>query len=165
MTEKMTGLNFSHFSVIFSCPKLLECSYLWAHKKHTTMKKLITLALLTVIALVVSFPTTSFAGNNENSQTVYLRKKKGHKQNLDNDGIRIPSRPLVCLISSTQFQSDLISDEIDAYEIWDVTGDNCLVVFGEDYDFCQYLFNVPGEYEIRIITGDYAYVGYISTLQ
>ena len=36
--------------------------------------------------------------------------------------------------------------------------------FLEDIPFCQYLFNTPDNYQIRISTTDFILIGYISTL-
>ena len=40
----------------------------------------------------------------------------------------------------------------------------CKASFLEDIPFCQYLFNTPDNYQIRISTTDFILIGYISTL-
>lgn len=128
------------------------------------MRKIITLALITVLTFIAFNPINCRAEDEEQVTVTLSKQKKEPQPKPDNDGPRIPPRHVICIISQTGMHSSIDSDEIIDYEIWDKDGVVCFASYIDDQSFCQYLFNVPGNYQIRIATDDYVYVGYISTL-
>lgn len=120
--------------------------------------------LLAVLSLFIACPATSFAKDKAEYTMAMTKKKKGQKNDLDPKGVRLPPRPIIVTISSSGIQSDINPDEIISYEVWDIDGNTCQASFCEEHPFCQYIFNAPGEYQINMVTDDYVFVGYISTL-
>lgn len=112
----------------------------------------------------MSFPAEGIAGNGT-CHSVFLKKQyKEHKQDLDPEGVRMPPRNITCFITPDEFQSEIDPNDIISYEVWNEAGDICKATFIEDIPFCQYLFNSPDNYQIRISTTDFIFIGYISTL-
>lgn len=78
---------------------------------------------------------------------------------------RTPSRPIVCTISETEgIVTDVVIEGILAYELWDADGETCVAEFADSGLAAAYIYAVPGEYQLRIVTSDYSYIGYITTL-
>lgn len=91
-------------------------------------------------------------------------------QEIENDehskGHRIPPRPICCNIDS-EAGTITLSKDIEAvisYEIWDESATACLAYYADEAAFIDHLFTIPGDYQIRIVTDDYTYTGYVSTL-
>lgn len=83
----------------------------------------------------------------------------------DNGGRRTPPMPIPCTVSETEgITADIDEADIIAYEIWDAEGTGCEASYGENSDAATYLLSIPGEYQLRIVTSEYSYIGYISTL-
>lgn len=133
-------------------------------KKQKDMKKFLTSVLTMAMMLFVAFPANGMAQDPAFLSVPLKKQKKEHNQELDPEGVRMPSRNIICLISIDEFRSDIDPDEILSYEVWDDTNQICKASFINDKPFCQYLFNSPGDYCIRISTADFVYVGFISTL-
>lgn len=75
---------------------------------------------------------------------------------------RIPSRPLLCIIS-IEDGMDIPSfdkDNLLIFEIYDSAG-ICCGTFSSEDDFTEQLFSLSGFYEIRFITTDYIFKGYL----
>ncbi len=76
--------------------------------------------------------------------------------------IRIPGAPVQCTIDATagiQFVG-MEKPEILTFELYDLSG-ACMAVFGDEDSFLDFLFAQSGEYQIRLVTANWAYVGYI----
>jgi len=129
------------------------------------MKRFVTFPFIMMMMFSIALPMTIMA-DNAPSQTIPLKKKpkKDHNQELNFIGNRMPSRPIFCTISEDGIQSGINPDEIILFEIWDPMNDVCQVSYTEEVDFIQHLFQQPGEYQIMLITDNYYFVGYISTL-
>lgn len=102
----------------------------------------------------------SVADNNEPIPVLLDRE---HNELPDRWGERMPPRPIQCFIS----QSDGITigidkDDIIAFELWDVNAQHCIASFTDETSFLNLLFNSIGEFQIRFLTIDYRYIGYIS---
>lgn len=128
------------------------------------MKQVLTSVLTIAMMLFVTFPTTCMAQTSEFLSVPLKKQKKEYNQELDTEGVRMPSRNIICLISINEFRSEIDPDDIISYEIWDETNQICKASFINEKPFCQYLFDSPDDYCIRISTGDFIYVGFISTL-
>ncbi len=84
-----------------------------------------------------------------------MPEEEGHGQ-------RMPGRKQNCTVdpvSGVQFVG-MEKPDILSFEVYDLSG-ACVAVFGDEAAFLEYLFAQSGEYQIRLITADWAYVGYI----
>ena len=80
----------------------------------------------------------------------------------DLPGSRTPSQKVQCTIDATagiQFVG-MEKPEILTFEIYDLSG-ACVAVFGDEDSFLDFLFAQSREYQIRLVTASWAYVGYI----
>lgn len=131
------------------------------------MKKSFILPFIPILMIIALFPALPFAGNRTTTYNVPLQKvkNKDHNQQLDYDGRRCPSHPIICTIQDDGIICDISTEDIISYEIWtnDINENVCLAYFNNDIDFSQYLFSLSGNYQIRITTEYYYFIGYIST--
>lgn len=121
------------------------------------MKKLAYLILSLVFFL--GWPTQTF-GSNSKSRTVSLKKQSGHTQQMDREGMRCPARNLICVITEDEFISEIDSNSIESFEIWDEEGQLCLLTSPDVIDFCNFLWINVDNYQIRIVTNEEIYIGY-----
>ena len=128
------------------------------------MKLVFTLVFALATMLFVTLPATCMAEDTAFLSVPLKKQKKEHNQELDPEGVRMPSRNIICLISAEEFRSEIDPDDIISYEIWDEANQICKASFINEKPFCQYLFDSPDDYCIRISTGDFIYVGFVSTL-
>lgn len=124
-----------------------------------------------VILMLLFTPNMTMALdlNNTTTYTVKMQKQQHEKlkkgDQTSRNGNRIPSCPIICTISETDgIQIDLCNDDIYAYEVWNETAETCFASYNDETDFVQYIFSIPGTYQIKLITEEYVYTGYISTL-
>lgn len=126
------------------------------------MKKFLTLILITLSCSV------TFALNNGQSVQIPLYKSSdtsNHDRKPDesrNVRHRIPSRPILCLISVEDGVTfdDGSNPDIISYEIKDADN-NPVAVTGDEADFIQTLFSLTGEYVIQLRTDECVYYGSI----
>lgn len=130
------------------------------------MKRLSTLVLIIAVTLFASFSEECFAENDgATPKPVTLKKtKKERAPDKDPQGVRVPPRDIIAIITVDEFQSAIDPDDIISYEVWDETEAVCIASFSEDSPFCQFLFNTSGNYLIKILTEHYIYIGFISTI-
>jgi len=138
----------------------------FAHKttKISLMKKLFTLTHIIILMLLATFPLELFAGNDSNTVAVYLYKQyKDNTEEEDDEGNRIPARPVQCYISeSTGIDIPAVDkSDITSFEVYSENG-ICLASLTEESEFVSFLFSLSEPVEIRIITDLYIYHGYIS---
>lgn len=73
--------------------------------------------------------------------------------------------PIPCTVSEAEGITAAINEaDILAYEIWDAEGGACVASYVEGADAATHLLSTPGEYQLRIVTSEYSYIGYITTL-
>ena len=87
--------------------------------------------------------------------------EKEHNE-YEEKGHRTPPRDVQCTIDAAagiQFVG-MEKLEILTFEIYDLSG-ACVAVFGDEDSFLDFLFAQSGEYQIRLVTANWAYVGYI----
>ena len=77
-------------------------------------------------------------------------------------GYRVPAAPVICTID---FESHRIATsipyEIIAYELWDEDGTAQIVSFASDYDLVEYMSCMSGAFQLRLVSSERTYVGYI----
>ena len=150
----------SFFIVVFFCFLLI-----FAAKLFIIMKK--PLIILSIIFIVNTFaiPISVFA--DDPIETIILDKQPKEKDPNNRpgnnpDGNRMPPRPILCTISIEHgIECEIAAEETLSYEIRTEDG-ICLASFTDESDFIQMLFSVPGNYQIRFLTDDYIYTGYIA---
>ena len=134
------------------------------------MKSILNLPII-IIMMLLSFPIDIIAGNPYQSYTVTLHRQPSnmdengkHEWDIDPEGHRLPSRPIECTISQDSGVTIYdCPDEIVSYEIWDADGNTCLSLCTDESDFLNDLFSLTGDFQIRLKTSDYTYIGYLST--
>lgn len=131
------------------------------------MKQISSFALIIAFTLLLfaSSPIECVASSTTRHSVPLKKEKKENNPELSPIGSRIPARDIIAIISPDEFQSGIDPNDIISYEIWDESDNTCLASFSEDIHFCQYLFNTPDYYLIKIFTADYIYVGFISTIE
>ncbi len=110
--------------------------------------------------------SSSMIAENKTTYKVPMRKEqnKTPDQQLDYDGRRLPPQPIICTINENDVITDIPSEEIISYELWNNTGDICIISCSSTHEFIEYLFSFPDNYQIKIVTEDFCLVGYISTI-
>ena len=119
-----------------------------------------------VAATIACAPISAFGF----SKTVHLSlspvlvSSEPEKEPIEEEegGKHIPPRPVQCTIDATagiQFVG-MEKPEILTFEIYDLSG-ACVAVFGDEAAFLDFLFAQSGEYQIRLVTAGWAYIGYI----
>lgn len=127
-----------------------------------------TLKVLVVLTLFfVSFSNELYAQDDQTTITVNLRKGKGNAGDKPEipvkGGTKTPLRWLLCWINPTiGVQIENCDEEINSYEIWDASSVACSFATTTEYDFVDTLFTLSGDYQIRFVTDDFVYEGYIS---
>lgn len=130
--------------------------------------KTILKSLVVIIILLITFPVfQSNADPTPQTIPVELKKKPNPYPDPDPDPHvdRKPSMPIPCFLSlENGIQCDFISEEILTYEIWNEDDSFCMASYMDEEDFIYHIFYIPGDYLIKLVTQDYIYFGYISTL-
>lgn len=131
------------------------------------MKKFFTIVASMFLSL--SFGE-AFASNYTLSYSINLIKTYNDEPNHSScpqttKGRRSPQMPIPCIVSEAEGITVAIDEaDILAYEIWDAEGSACVASYVEGSDAATHLLSTPGEYQLRIITNEYSYIGYITTL-
>lgn len=87
--------------------------------------------------------------------------------NPGHEGDRSTGKFGICTISSvigTQ-SSLLLYDEVESYEIWDKSGENLIGRFFTKDDFLNEIELFRTDCQIKIITEQYIYIGFINSIE
>lgn len=133
------------------------------------MKKLSLITLVTAIMFMALQPITLSAETALKVYQTEVRKQPtptigNQNEEEDNEGQRVPSRPMACTISiSSGITIYGCSDEIESYELWDAEGNNCLAVETNEMEFVNAIFSYDKDCQIRMKIADspYSYIGYV----
>lgn len=112
-------------------------------------------------------PSTVHAVGENVSHVIQMRKRPSttidREIDIDCEGHRMPSRPILCSISnSTGIDiASIDKNEIQSFEIYD-NQDICIYSSPNDLDFIHMLFSLNGSFELRFVIDEYILVGYIS---
>lgn len=125
------------------------------------------LKLLTIImGLLGHYPLLLTADNGATIHNVNMEKKPKEKPErkpeYNRPGNRAPSHPVLCTISMEDGIMADFADSILTYEVWAPGTNSCIINCSDEEIFIDYLFNVPGDYEIRLSTDEYFYIGFLS---
>lgn len=82
---------------------------------------------------------------------------------IDDEGRRMPPRPVECTISRNSGVNiqNVASEDISYFEIYDEYG-ICLGAFGDAVSFTDFFFSCSGELEVRFHTSQHVFRGYTS---
>lgn len=127
------------------------------------MKKFVTFIAIVIACLF------AVQAANYTSYSITLIKTYNDEPTLskgpDKGGHRTPPMPIPCTVSEAEGITAAIGEaDIIAYEIWDAEGSVCEASYVEGADAATHLLSTPGEYQLRIVTSEYSYIGYITTL-
>lgn len=127
------------------------------------MKKFVILIAIVIACLF------AVQAANYTSYSITLIKTYNDEPTLskgpDKGGHRTPPMPVPCTVNEAEGITAAIDEaDIIAYEIWDAEGAACVASYVEDTDAATHLLSTPGEYQLRIVTSEYSYIGYITTL-
>lgn len=122
------------------------------------MKQLIII-LISVLGILYSSAQT--AGTPPPQKTVPVKKEP--KKELPPKGWRVPGHIMYCSISVENGVElpGVAKEEIDSFEVYDDAG-FCLAIFSDESNFIEFFFeNSEIIGEVRFLTTNYIYVGYL----
>lgn len=127
------------------------------------MKKLFRFSISLSLATLSIFATHAATQDDTSLEVpLYKTQYSEHNKQLDPDGRRSPSIPVMCLITPDGIFTDMFSPETtDLYEIYGIDGEFCHLSTASEQVFVEYLFSNPQECQIRILTGEYCWTGYV----
>lgn len=127
--------------------------------------KILKFMMVAIMMLWLALPSQAVA---DQSVTVSMtksttNKKEGPEYPEKNDrGRRQPAMPIVCVIDATSgiTFTDAETPEFVIYEICDNSG-MTFASFADEESFISTLFSLSGEYQLRLVSDDYIYQGWI----
>lgn len=126
------------------------------------MKKIFS--ILTIAVCLLFAHSTAFSNSTDTDQiTVTLQPEDDPDiPDLPVKGPRMPAPVSLCIIDFCSHSIEFSRvDVIINYELWDEEGTVILASYDNDYDMVMYLANLSGCYQLRLITQDCLYRGYI----
>lgn len=129
------------------------------------MNRLITIPIIAMLMVYVTFPSHAMA-MNETIYTISMQKSSkeqpSHNKRLDDEGRRSSPAPIFCILNHTSGIEVMgLSEDIIGYEIWDVASEIKLASFSEEAEFLDFLFLQVGNFQIKLETENYFVSGYI----
>lgn len=77
-------------------------------------------------------------------------------------GRRTPARHIYCLIDFDVKGISIENDtEILSYELWNEEGESLIVAYPEDEQMVEFMSGLKGTYQLRLVTEECLYVGYV----
>jgi len=125
------------------------------------MKKLHTY-LMIALSLIMGFGITANAEISSNQLIVYLNSDDYDIPEESPKGWRAPSKPATCTIDFTTLSitSNRVSSVL-SYELWDEEGETSIAAYPSDSELVQFMTGLDGVYQLRLVTDEYIYIGYI----
>ena len=122
--------------------------------------------MLIMTLVMSSFPLSLAANSSSVSYTVTLQQQqnptKDHNQQLDKDGQRMPARPVVVYISTTEgvYSSYFDIEDVISYSILDSNGQLSFSTYDVS-DFINYLVSCNGVIGIQLELVEYNLEGWL----
>lgn len=116
-----------------------------------------------LLIAIVLFSTKAYAANEENI-TIPMTQTDDDPGKLDrpSKGHRLLRAPIICTINFAEGTVDAsIASEILSYEVWDAEGGCIVASFTTDSGMVEFLSTASGCYQLRLVTDDYSYAGYL----
>ncbi|MFG6425662.1 hypothetical protein [Lepagella muris] len=120
------------------------------------MKKVSTLTFIITLMISTLFSKSAIA-ENQDTYNVPMQKVESYK--IDRDGRRSIAHPIICVINRDGTVSGIQPEEINTYEIWDNTGEICIMSSSSPKEFTDFIFTYPDNYQIRITADDFYLIG------
>ena len=124
------------------------------------MKKLLKSLCFILLAMIA--PVSIIAGNT--SKTISVKKVAKERKNSE-EGIRIPSRTINCVMDMENGIQPIDTSDIESYEVWDSNDNTMIASFGDEFEFICYIFGDHPQCIIKLCASDYMYVGYVEASQ
>ncbi|WP_290464664.1 hypothetical protein [uncultured Muribaculum sp.] len=130
------------------------------------MKTIYYIQMLIMTLVMSSFPLSLAANGSSVSYTVTLQQQqkptKDHNQQLDKDGQRMPARPVVVYISTTEgiYSSYFDIEDVISYSILDSNGQLSFSTYDVS-DFINYLVSCNGVIGIQLELVEYNLEGWL----
>ncbi|QCD43754.1 hypothetical protein E7747_16375 (plasmid) [Duncaniella dubosii] len=130
------------------------------------MKTIYYIQMLIMTLVMSSFPLSLAANSSSVSYTVTLQQQqkptKDHNQQLDKDGQRMPARPVVVYISTTEgvYSSYFDIEDVISYSILDSNGQLSFSTYDVS-DFINYLVSCNGVIGIQLELVEYNLEGWL----
>ena len=122
------------------------------------MKNFINHLLSALCLIFVSLPIFAESGSLTIDVTTIDENREEHPEK----GPRTPSAPTVCTIDFDNHRIETsIPYAVTAYELWEDEGIAIIVSYPSDYDMVEYMSGQTGVYQLRIVTSDGTYAGYL----
>lgn len=101
------------------------------------------------------------SAENSNSKTFPLKKERREKTELPPDpwNHRMPSAPVMCIISENGIFIDGVGYHFNLYEVYDEDG-TCLISSSSEEDFITFIFIVDENVEVRLYTDNFVFYGW-----
>ena len=120
------------------------------------MKNFINHLLSALCLIFISLPI--FAEDHSSSMQIFISEQPDEH----NKGTRTPAAPTVCTIDFDNHRIETsIPYAVTAYELWEDEGIAIIVSYPSDYDMVEYMSGQTGVYQLRIVTSDGTYAGYL----
>ena len=131
------------------------------------MKTTIFRLLIMIIGLFAFCSLYCNAEKNRVYSFMIYEYSKEDYTNPEHEGDRSTGKSGICTISSViGTQSSLLSyDEVESYEIWDKSGENLIGRFFTKDDFLNEIELFRTDCQIKIITKQYIYIGFINSIE
>lgn len=124
------------------------------------MKSIVTILFLFLSAMYMNISATD---SDEIFVTVTESDSEHEHKYSDDKGKRSLPNILLCVINFSNRTIDIAtSSNIVRYEIWDNSDEMLMNSFYNDTETVEYLAEISGCYQIRIITESHIYVGIIN---
>lgn len=129
------------------------------------MKRFLTFTLILVSVLLSLKTAAASKRASVGILTQTLPMINDEEKTDDEDPVRhrIPTVPTYLTIDfENAAVYGIASDTVSVFEVWNKDGETLLAAFCRDEDFVKYLDSLEGEFQLRLHTSEYVYVGYIS---
>ena len=114
-----------------------------------------------IIALIVNVPFNSYSSEYDEI-SISIKQFDNDYEEIPEKGHRTSPTYGTCVIDFSNFA---IATEripiIISYELWDGTGEEFVVSYPNDYDMVVYMSSLTGCYQLRLVTAESTYIGYI----
>ncbi len=164
--EKNAEIISALFSVlIYLTGYIFVCNFAY-ESTPINMKKLAITIMCLLLAVNFAALETKASQNDETQVVILLQKQTPpdepvYPDDLDPEGRRLPSKPIMCIISPDGILIDGIDNaDILLYEAYDELG-SALVSTSSEYEFVKFVLSSSETIEIHLYLQDYILCGYL----
>ncbi len=127
------------------------------------MKKIIFTLIASTGLLFANTANAANAAGRIATVTVMLAQQQNEpdKKTQPSKGHRMPAYTICTVDFTTGTIESNTRDAVATYELWDAEGECMLVSFVSDHELVGYMSGISGAYQLRLVTEEYIYIGYI----